>query len=130
MPNQEIISFDFDSVIASYSRPFKYNKLGKPNKEIIEVMRYYYNRGYYILIFTGRQYTPEMEKWLKKYNVPYSGFNVNPRPLSLADNYKPYADCFVDDKAVNYHFSENKKTKEQLIKEIDEVLRIGRIGKE
>ena len=124
------LAFDFDSVIASYKRPFKYDKLGKPNKEVIEVMRYYYNQGYYILIFTGRVYTPKMEKWLKKYRVPYNGFNVQPKNLNLASRFKPYFDCIIDDKAVNYHYQENKKFQDQLIKEINEVLRIGKIGKE
>ena len=124
------LAFDFDSVIASYKRPFRYDKLGKPNKEVIEVMRYYYKRGYYILIFTGRQYTPKMEKWLKKYKVPYTGFNVQPKPLKLADNFKPMYDCLIDDKAINWHFVENKKSKQQLIEEINEVLRIGKIDKE
>lgn len=124
------IAVDFDAVISSYERPFKFDKLGKPNKEIVEVMQHYYKKGYYILIFTGRTYTPVMEKWLKKYKIPFMGFNVQPRNMNLASRFKPYYDCIIDDKAIAYHYSENKKTKEELIKEIEEVLRVGRIGKE
>jgi len=126
---KHVIAVDFDTVISSYIRPFKYDKLGKPQNDIIETMRYYYNRGYYILIFTGRQFTPKMEQWLKKYKVPYDGFNVQPKSLSLASTFKPYYDVVIDDKAVNYNYKDNKKSKKTLIKEIDNIINLAGKGK-
>jgi len=123
------LSFDFDSVIATYKRPFKYDILGKPNKEIIKVMRYYYEKGYHINIFTGRILTPKMKKWLSKYKVPYHTFNVNPKVFDNACRFKPYYDCIIDDKGLNYHFKYNAKSKKQLIKEIDEIIKWSKEGK-
>ena len=58
------LAFDFDCVIASYNRPFKFDDLGTPNYEVI-----------------------------------------------------------MDDKAVNYHYKYNKKTKKEMIKEINQILK-------
>ena len=117
------IAIDFDCVIATYKRPFKFDVLGKPNNEVIDTMKYYSKLGYYILIFTGRVYTPKMEKWLKKYHVPYDGFNIQPKDHKFTSKYKPYYEVILDDKAVNYHFKYNKKTKSELIKEINQILK-------
>jgi len=117
------LAFDFDCVIASYNRPFKFDDLGTPNYEVIETMEHYSKLGYYILIFTGRVCTPKMEKWLKKYNVPYDGFNVQPKDYLFASKYKPYYEVIMDDKAVNYHYKYNKKTKKEMIKEINQILK-------
>lgn len=117
------IACDFDSVISTYERPFKYNKLGKPVKEIVDTLRYFSNKGFYIYIFTGRQYTPTMKKWLEKHKVPYDGFNVNTSPHDFESRFKPYFDIIIDDKAVSFHFKKNKKTTKELIKEIEEKVR-------
>ena len=117
------LAFDFDCVIATYKRPFKFDILGKPNYEVIETMKHYSKLGYYILIFTGRVCTPKMEKWLKKYNVPYNGFNVQPKDHAFASKYKPYYEVIIDDKSCNYHFKYNKKTKVEMIKEINKILK-------
>jgi len=124
------LAWDFDAVLATYKRPFVFDKLGKPNKEVIETIRYYYNSGYYILIFTGRMCTPKIQNWLKKYKVPYHGFNIQPQNLSLASRFKPYYDLIVDDKAYNYHFKHNAQTKEEMIKGIDIVLKWSKEGKD
>ena len=120
------LAFDFDAVISTYKRPFKLDKLGKPITEVIETMKYYYDRGYYILIFTGRKYTSKMKKWLKKYNVPYHGFNVQTKYHKNADNSKFYYNCIIDDKSVNFDFKFNNKSKQTLIKEIDGILKVSK----
>ena len=122
MKYKDYIAFDFDSVISSYKRPFKYDSLGEPQQEIIDTIQYYYDKGYYILIFTGRSDTPVIKEWLKKYNVPYHGFNVDPAHWEFTSTFKPYFGVLVDDKAVNFHFSRNKKTSKELITEIDNIL--------
>lgn len=124
-----IIAFDFDATMASYKRPFKFDKLGRPQKNIIRVMQFLYDLGYYILIFTNRKKTKKMDKWLKRNKVPYNGFNIQPSHHDLADNYKPYYDVIVDDKAVNIHWKHNKKTIHQLIQEIDKKLGWSKEGK-
>jgi len=118
-----VIAYDFDGVIATYNRPFRYNVLGKPNYDVIRSIRYFYKQGYYILIFTGRLKTRKMQVWLKKYKVPYNGFNKNPLPIPLVDNFKPYYNVIIEDKAVYYHYLNKKKSTKQLIKEIKKRLK-------
>jgi len=113
-----IIAVDFDATLASYVRPFKFDKLGYPQNNVIKAVRYFYDRGYYILIFTGRKKTKKMEQWLKRNEVPYHGFNTQPKHMKEADNYKPMYDVLIEDKAVNYHWKYNKKSTEALIADI------------
>ncbi len=120
------IACDFDAVISTYVRPFKFNKLGKPVKEIIETLEYYYNKGYYVYIFTGRQLTPTMKKWLEDNKVKYHAFNVDPKPYDFTSRFKVFFDVIIDDKAVNFHYKNNRKSKKELIKEIDKVLKWSR----
>ena len=121
-----IIAFDFDAVISTYKRPFKLDKLGKPIKEVVETMQYYFDKGYYILIFTGRRKTEIMEKWLRNYDIPYHGFNTQPKIYKDADNFKPYYNCIIDDKAVNFDFKFNHKSKQQLIEDINKILKVSK----
>ena len=50
---QHIIAVDFDSTLATYLRPWKYNLLGQPIEPIIKLIRTFYNQGKYIMIFTN-----------------------------------------------------------------------------
>lgn len=130
MTKRKVIGFDFDGVISKYFRPWIWDELGEPVEEIVETMKYYYKKGYYILILTGRHSTPKMIEWLKKHNVPYDGFNVNPKPHMYASRFKAYVDAYIDDKNISFDFQHNKKSKEQLIKEIDKIIELGDAGKE
>ena len=116
------VSFDFDGVIASYIRPFVVDKFGKPQQEIIKTMQYLSKKGYYVLIFTGRLESAKFVKWLKKNKVPYDGINVQPLSMTQVNNGKPFFNVVVDDKAVSYHWKHNKKSKIELISEIEEKL--------
>jgi hypothetical protein len=127
---KHVIAIDFDAVISTYTRPWKYDKLGKPVKEIIDVINYYYDKDYYILILTGRHSSPSLIEWLKAHHVPYDGINVNPKPHMYASRFKPYFDVIIDDKAINFDWQYNKKSTGQLIKEIDNIIDLGDSGKE
>jgi len=128
--NRPVIAFDFDAVIASYKRPFKYNKLGTPVYEIINTINYFKEKGCYILIFTGRQCTPKFVQWLKKYKVSYDGINTNIKTHINASRFKPYYDVLVDDKALNFDWKHNRKSEVKLKKEIENILEQGFEGKE
>ena len=115
------IAVDFDAVLSTYSLPFVHNKFGKPNKEVIKAVNYFYNRGYYIYIYTGRLHTPKIVKWLKKYRVKYHDFNVCKNYYPYTSKAKLYFDCLIDDKAINYHFRNNPLNKKQLITEMKRI---------
>lgn len=105
------LAFDFDAVIATYYRPFKKEVLGKPNQSVISTMKKFYNAGYHITIFTGREWTSIMEKWLKDNKVKYHEFET-----------KRFYDVIIDDKAINLHFKLNKKRKKELVEDINNIL--------
>jgi len=98
---QHIIAVDFDSTLATYVRPWKYNLLGQPIEPIIKLIRTFYNQGKYIMIFTGRLETPELAQWLKDTDVPYHAINKQPAHHELASRFKPYYSLLIDDKAMN-----------------------------
>ena len=116
------IAVDFDAVLATYDRPFIFDKLGEPNQDIIDIVNEYYDKGYYIYIFTGRLETPKIIKWLYYNKVKYHSFNSAPTVFPHNSKAKPFYDVIIDDKAVSYHFKNNAKTKEQLRKEINKIL--------
>lgn len=116
------IAVDFDAVLATYDRPFVYNKLGSSNKEVIETINHFYKMGYYVYIFTGRLETPKIINWLKNNNVKYHSFNRCIKNYPNESKAKPYYDVLIDDKAVNYHFRNNPKTKDELIEDITKIL--------
>jgi len=122
------IAIDFDATLASYVRPFEFDKLGKPQHNVIEAIKYFYKEGYHINIFTGRVWSKNMEEWLKKYEVPFHTFNQNPKQWDCGST-KPSFDVLLDDKAVNVHWKHNKKLTVELIDEIKTVLKWSKEGK-
>ena len=123
------ITVDFDATLASYNRPWQFDKLGKPQKSLIKALQYYHKQGYHINIFTGRLCTPKLEDWLDKNNVPYDGVNCQPKHWNKSSQ-KPYFNCIIDDKGVNFHWKHNNKSTEELIKEIDKVLEWSKEGED
>ena len=119
MVRQKIVCFDFDGVIATYKGWKGFDKLGRPIKKVINVMKKLKEKGYFITIFTTRADTPKLRKWLEKHNVPYDSLNSfahNPPYTS----FKPIYHCVVDDRAVNpINLSE-----EELLKEIERMVNL------
>lgn len=118
---KSFISVDFDGVLATYHRPWKYDKLGVPNQDVIDAVNYFYEDGHHINIFTGRQRTPKLIQWLAENKVNYHTINVNPQDHPLASTFKPYFNLILDDKSVRYNCNE-KKSKDELIEEMKQVL--------
>jgi len=131
MKNKKIIAVDFDATLSTYIRPWKYNILGQPINQVIQLIRHFDKLKYYILIFTNRLETKELTEWLNKNEVPYHAINTNPSYLENASNFKPFYDLIIDDKAINPMFTDGKyKCYLHLLLESEEVLKIGQIGKE
>jgi len=114
--NKKIICFDFDGVIATYDKWKGVDKLGKPIKSVIKVMRKLKKENYFILIYTTRIITKTLLNWLSKYKVPYDAINTNWHNPSYT-SFKPIYDCIVDDRAIN-PVNEDKETLYYKIKSI------------
>lgn len=120
---EKVICFDFDGVISTYDGWKGFDILGKPIPEVIEAMKKLKEKGYYIIIFTTRLFTPKIKEWLDKYKVPYDEFNTNknnPPHTSI----KPVYHAFIDDRAVNFNIKTNKLSTEELIKRIEDIIGI------
>lgn len=101
-----IIVIDFDDTISmanTYDNVDLYAK-ALPNKDVINIMKKLYNKGYKFIIYTARgwiscnedivqadkKYRNQIENWLKKYSVPYEKLIFG----------KPFGIYYVDDKAL------------------------------
>jgi len=124
---KNIIAWDFDSTLSTYSKPWRKEVLGEPIKEIIYALRHYYVNGYYILIFTGRKKNELLRKWLNVNDVPYHSINTNPIHHKGTSKFKPYFHVLIDDKTINPTNLRTGKPKStrKLIKEINQVINRG-----
>lgn len=121
---RKITAWDFDASIATYSRPWKLNVLGKPIKKIIKALKQRHAMGDYILIFTGRINNKTLRDWLKINKIPYHGINIQPRQHKNASKFKPYFNVIIDDKAVNpYDLKTGKlKSTKRMLREINKII--------
>jgi hypothetical protein len=113
MARQKIACFDFDGVISKYEGWKGFDVFGPPIPSVIETMKVFKTMGWLVTIFTTRQFTPTMQKWLEDNGVPYDTINStahNPPHTST----KPIADVYVDDRAVRFEGQDA----ESLVKEM------------
>ena len=91
-PNDKLLAIDLDGVICKGE--FWGEGEPEPVPEMIEKMWGWYKKGAHIVIYTARQprlYAVTLA-WLIKHEVPFHG---------IAMLYKPGADLYCDDKAIN-----------------------------
>ena len=128
---KEYIAVDFDATLSNYLRPWNYNKFGKPIKEVIKLVNYLYDKGYYIYIYTGRLENRELYKWLKDNGVKYHTINTNPKHHPYGSRFKPYMTLGIDDKFMNPMKQNGKyKSFEELKEEAENVLKLSNRGKD
>ena len=91
-PNDKVIAVDLDGVLCKGE--FWGGDDPEPVPEMIEKVWRWYKMGGHIIIYTSRQprYYPITLAWLIKNEVPFHG---------IAMLYKPGADIYIDDKAIN-----------------------------
>lgn len=86
------ISIDFDGVIHKYGLGWHngsiYDKQINGSKKAIEILK----KTYKIVIFTCRQPTKDVEKWLKKNNIYFD----------LVTNFKEPSRFYIDDNAIRF----------------------------
>ena len=74
---------------------------GKPIPKAKESLQKLKERGYIIIIWTTRNNKEEIAYYLKKLGIPFDYINENPFQPPDCSN-KIYADCYVDDKAIEF----------------------------
>lgn len=98
----KVICVDFDSTIAEN----KYPDVGKPEKNVAEALKYLKSMGYHIKVYSCRTNGKEnvdsedqrmvIQEYLEKNGIPYD---------TIAVEDKPFAEYYIDDKAINYNGS-------------------------
>ena len=112
-----IICIDFDDTIARN----KYPDIGRPFPNVKESLQYLSELGYHLKIFSCRTNSEEnsnykdqesmIKDYLNKFNIPYD---------SVAVEDKPFADFYIDDRAITFEGDWNNVLSEIEIKRIDE----------
>lgn len=99
-----IVAIDFDGTIADNEYP----EIGELKDGVKEFMELIKNKGWRITIWTCRQETHKVEKFLNKHNLPYDGINENILTQEELDEYgfvdtrKIGADFYIDDKSIEF----------------------------
>lgn len=101
--NRKRIAVDMDGTLTKQAlfpdvwdlTPKEHNRLldkAKPDKELINIVNKYYDKGYIVYIYTARPdlYERATKKWLDKHGVKYHYIAMN----------KLYYDIFIDDKCI------------------------------
>ena len=99
-----IIAVDFDGVIAEYDGWKGRGVFGKPMVGVSQGLTYLMANGHQIMVYTCRSEVDEVEKYLKKYRIPYD--YINHCPENDNQNLHPakqYADVYIDDRGVCFN---------------------------
>lgn len=98
---QKYLAVDLDGVLAELN-PSKGNKIGKPIKKALPILKKFKKAGWYIILYTVRPDEWLLKEWCDKhYPGIFSGINCNQddvRETGIA-SAKPYANLYLDDNA-------------------------------
>lgn len=100
MKKGKTICVDFDGVIAQYQEWEGNDKFGAPVPGVQSALKVLKKEGYRIIIFTTREVTDGLIKYLKENDITYDYINENPDQPKDSNKGKPIADLYVDDRTV------------------------------
>lgn len=90
--NKIILCFDIDGTLSELEIKDGILTKAKPNKKMVDILRDRYNKGNYIILYTGRPFYKKEDtvEWLKINNIPYHEIQFD----------KPKAHIYIDDSTV------------------------------
>jgi capsule biosynthesis phosphatase len=105
---KRVVAVDLDGTLAHFDHWRSYLHIGKPIPKVINKIRQEKKLGAYVIIFSCRTTSADnkvymssvdnLRKWLKTHRVPYDEVWLG--------TGKPYANIYIDDKAVNHNCAE------------------------
>ncbi len=113
MPKNEFIAFDFDGVIAEYHGFKGETNEERPIEEVAKSIRTLKEKGCKIIIYSTRG-EDFIKKYCEKHNIPVDYINNNPK-FENANDGKPVAQVYVDDKTVSYQGQKAEDLIEQIL---------------
>jgi len=93
-PKGKLFAIDMDWTLCKWETWFDTDPESEPNQEMIDFVNWLYIKWAHIVIYTARDellYTLT-QNWLEKHRVRFHWINMK---------RKPWADCYIDDKALN-----------------------------
>ena len=100
---QRTACIDFDGVINNYTGYKGIGVFEEPVPGAIENINKLKEAGWKIIIHTTRGETHLIKDYCEKYNIPVDEYNTNSNNYPHQNQGKPYADIYIDDRAVNFN---------------------------
>lgn len=96
------ICIDIDGTISRYIEWVDSKTFGEVLPHCAETIHHLKADGWYVIIYTTRADKKEIQTFLEANNVPFDSINENPNQPDNAKGGKPYADVYVDDRAIQF----------------------------
>ncbi len=113
--NKRIVCVDLDGTIAHYTEWFGEHHFGNviPGcKKALETLR---DNNWIIIIYTTRANKKLISEYLIANNIPFDFINENPNQPENAIGGKPFADVYIDDRAIRFNGNWDETIKEALL---------------
>ena len=96
------ICIDIDGTISHYIEWVDAKTFGEVLPHCAETIHHLKADGWYVIIYTTRADKKEIVGFLESNNIPFDAINENPNQPDNAKGGKPYADVYVDDRAIQF----------------------------
>lgn len=96
------ICIDIDGTISRYIEWVDSKTFGEVLPHCAETIHHLKADGWYVIIYTTRADKGEIKKFLDANNVPFDSINENQNQPDNAKGGKPYADVYIDDRAIQF----------------------------
>lgn len=96
------ICIDIDGTISHYIEWVDSKTFGEVLPHCAETIHHLKADGWYVIIYTTRADKGEIKKFLDANNVPFDSINENQNQPNNAKGGKPYADVYIDDRAIQF----------------------------
>jgi hydroxymethylpyrimidine pyrophosphatase-like HAD family hydrolase len=111
---QRIVCIDLDGTIAHYDEWKGETHFGKPIDGVVEALTKLKENNCLLIIYTTRADKTLIKLFLDTNNIPFDFINENPNQPTNAIGGKPFADVYIDDKAIQFMGDWSKTTDEAL----------------
>ena len=96
------ICIDIDGTITHYIDWVDAHTFGEVLPHCAEAIHHLKADGWFVIIYSTRADRNEITRFLNEHNVPVDASNENPNQPANAVGGKPYADVYLDDRAIQF----------------------------